>query len=125
MSADKNPAAPGGDLFDDNLETVEFHRIGVERAAPEKHLVKNAFPKGDEMAQHTHQTRMNFERGIGARDSPKVGARSCTRRRFGKQVPKSDRIENKAQRPATENSRDQYKSRMPATKLNSLICAQC
>src|SRR5690348_12675807 len=104
MGADENPAAPGSDLLDDNLKTVEFYRIGVERAAPEQHLVKNAFTKGDEMAQHTQQTQMNFERRINTCDSPKVSVRSGTRRRFGKQIPESDRIEGKAQRPATENS---------------------
>jgi hypothetical protein len=60
MSADKNPAAPRSDLLDDNLETVEFHRIGVERAAPEQHLVKNAFAERDEMAQHTQSDQDEF-----------------------------------------------------------------
>src|SRR5690242_21753335 len=107
MRADENSAAPGSDLLDDNLKTVEFYRIGVERSAPEQHLVKNAFAERDEMAQHTQQTRMNFERRINACDSPEGSVRSGTRRRFGKQVPDSDRIEGKAQRPATKNSRSE------------------
>ena len=78
------------------------------------------------MAQHIQLTRMNFGVGFTLRDSPKIISRSCTRRQgLANRYQRAPDREQSAKASDRKFGATQNKSRMPATKLNSLICAQC